>query len=566
MDSSFKEKIFSHLLLRFKQPGPLLGTLDLALLLSTFFLIFTRHEIFLILIFFFLTLGAFYWEFRAFVLRAGFWVAVTSVVVLISVLAYEVDAEELIDIPLLTSILVVVFVMARQRKHAEEALRDVNQHLENRVVERTAALTRLNEELVQEVVEHKRTETMLRQREEELRKLSRAVEQSPSIVIITDTQGKIEYVNPRFTQVTGYSLEEVVGKTPRFLKSGETPQAEYHRLWQTISTGGEWQGEFHNRKKNGELYWVSSSISPIRNPDGTITHFLAVQEDITKRKEAELQLERYNQELQTLLRQEQAMRDQLVQAEKFTAMGRMVASVAHELNNPLQTIKNCLFLARQDVLPEDPLYEYLNISTTEIDRLSNLVAQLREVYRPHTAEMVCPLDVGALLQETHTLVTPHLQKHRVQWKQSSPAANFLVEGIADQLKQVFLNISLNAIEAMQPTGGVLSVNMAANENRQVAITFTDTGPGISSENLSKVFEPLFTTKRAGTGLGLSISYDIVRAHGGQITVESQPGKGSSFIVWLPLLNSDAPLSPNGNREPKAEDTSRCMMSPETKDA
>ncbi|RME49908.1 MAG: hypothetical protein D6796_04100, partial [Caldilineae bacterium] len=128
--------------------------------------------------------------------------------------------------------------------------------------------------------------------------------------------------------------------------------------------------------------------------------------------------------------------------------------------------------------------------------------------------------------------------------------SFLVHGIADQLKQVFLNISLNAIEAMQPGGGTLSVGITSDaENEQLAVTFTDTGPGIASENLSKIFEPLFTTKRSGTGLGLSISYDIVRAHGGQITVESQPGDGTTFTVWLPRLQGDDSPPSNGSREP-----------------
>ena len=126
-----------------------------------------------------------------------------------------------------------------------------------------------------------------RQSEDQLRKLSRAVEQSPSTVIITDLDGNIEYANPKFTTVTGYTLDEVRGKNPRILKSGETPPAEYHRLWETITAGGEWRGEFHNMRKNGELFWEMASISPIKNADGVITHFLAVKEDITARKHAE---------------------------------------------------------------------------------------------------------------------------------------------------------------------------------------------------------------------------------------------------------------------------------------
>ena len=126
-----------------------------------------------------------------------------------------------------------------------------------------------------------------RQTEDQLRKLSRAVEQSPSTVIITDLDGNIEYANPKFTAVTGYTLDEVRGQNPRFLKSGETPSHEYAHLWETITAGGEWRGEFHNVRKNGELFWEMASISPIKNAEGQITHFLAVKEDITARKQAE---------------------------------------------------------------------------------------------------------------------------------------------------------------------------------------------------------------------------------------------------------------------------------------
>ncbi|MBI3944164.1 MAG: diguanylate cyclase [Chloroflexi bacterium] len=135
--------------------------------------------------------------------------------------------------------------------------------------------------------------------EAELRKLSRAVEQSPAVVIITDTAGKIEYVNPKFTQVTGYTSAEAIGQNPRILKSGEKSAEDYHKLWETITSGEEWQGEFHNKKKNGELYWESASISPIRNGEGSITHFLAVKQDVTEIKRAEAALQEANHQLQS---------------------------------------------------------------------------------------------------------------------------------------------------------------------------------------------------------------------------------------------------------------------------
>ncbi len=298
MSTIFKNVISSSL--NSRQTRWWFGLLDLVLLVTTLLLPFGEAEVLLIFIFFFLALGAFFWELRAFVLRSGFWVAVTTAAVLILLRSDEHFAEEVIEIVVLSGILVLVYIIASQRKRAEEALRDTNQDLENRVAERMTALTRLNDELVQEIIEREQTETTLRKSEEQLRKLSRAVEQSPSIVIITNTKGKIEYVNPKFSRATGYTLEDVIGKTPRILKSGETPTQEYKRLWKVITSGGEWRGEFHNRKKNGEFYWVFTSISPIRDPAGNITHFLAVQEDISERKLAEEALQKSEANLKAI--------------------------------------------------------------------------------------------------------------------------------------------------------------------------------------------------------------------------------------------------------------------------
>jgi PAS domain S-box-containing protein len=248
---------------------------------------------------------------------------------------------------------------------------------------------------------------------------------------------------------------------------------------------------------------------------------------------------RLYQELQNALMKELETHDQLVQAEKFAAVGRLLASITHEINNPLQTIKNCLYLSQMDITPGTPAYDALAMAATETNRLSNLVAQLREIYRPPTHGQNRPVQIPALLGEVHTLLAGYLQEKHVKWALARPNTALLkglvVEGVADQLKQVFLNICINAIDAMEPDGGIITIsfNRPADEDK-LGICIRDTGPGLTQEVKDKLFEPFTTTKEKGLGLGLAICYDIMKKHNGSIEVESEPGEGAAFTLWLPV--------------------------------
>ena len=197
---------------------------------------------------------------------------------------------------------------------------------------------------------------------------------------------------------------------------------------------------------------------------------------------------RSRRDLENALAQEQAIRQQLVQAEKLGALGRMVSSVAHELNNPLQTIKNCLYLTGQELSGDSPIHDYLEMAHSETQRLVHLVAQLRELYRPRTAGPV-PHDLAHLLRSVRTLMAHQLLSGRVQWQQPAHLPSYQVCIVSDRLKQVFINLATNAIEAMQPEGGQLLVDMAPSaDGRQVSVSFRDTGPGIAPEQISRIFD------------------------------------------------------------------------------
>ncbi len=225
-------------------------------------------------------------------LKAGLAIPILSrkkVVAVIGFFMFDAREKDVSLIKLISTIASQLGLVIH-RKQMEEGLRKAYERLELRIEERTAELLKANKLLQDEVAER-------RQKEERLRKFSHAIEQSPSSIIITDVKGNIEYANPKFMQLTGYTPEEIIGKNPRFLKSGKTPPEEYKQLWTTITSGGEWRGEFYNKKKSGEFYWESVSISPIKNQEGVITHFVAIKEDITKHKQTELEYQKANESL-----------------------------------------------------------------------------------------------------------------------------------------------------------------------------------------------------------------------------------------------------------------------------
>jgi PAS domain S-box-containing protein len=353
------------------------------------------------------------------------------------------------------------------------------------------------------------------------------VEQSPSIVIITNNKGCIEYVNPKFTQVTGYTLEEMSGENPRTLKSGETSPEEYRHLWQTITDGQEWRGEFHNRKKSGELYWESASISPIRNTDGEISHFVAVKEDITERKRLASEVEVRNQEL--------------LKHRELTAIGRLANMVAHDLRNPLSSVKMGLQILQKQANTHigEQERELIQISMDQVRYMEEILTDLLIFSRPDAIALEW-IKIDKLLETTVASLQKQIDEHHVAVSLHCQPGLPRVHGDPVKLRQVFSNLIINAVQACS---GLLerkpevAVNVAlaiGQSGTKLQVEVSDNGPGIPPALSEKVFEPFFTMRAKGSGLGLSIVKRIVEQHHGRINLEPRSRGGTRAVVTLLL--------------------------------
>lgn len=390
--------------------------------------------------------------------------------------------------------------------------------------------------------------TKIKTAEENIIKLSGAVEQSPVSVVITDVKGDIEYVNPKFLAVSGYTAEEVTGQNPRILKSGDTPPEVYKELWETITAGGAWRGEFLNKKKNGEYFWEMASISPIRDSQGNITHFLGVKEDITERKSYESSLRASNEMLTKTLNEMVRLQTSLIRTEKLASLGALSAGVAHEIKNPLNIIATTVQLLEMEAqLPEESRAQFATI-LEQVQRAARITENLRDFARERRPE-IRAVNLQALLDKTLSLVRYEMGLENIKAVTDFPEDPITLMADADQLAQVFLNIisnardSMNERQAAEPYDqlaakgweGVLRITVRRRDGR-VVIEFHDQGNGIPQEAMDKLFDPFFTTKPEGkgTGLGLSISHSIIENHGGSIRASSMPGEGSTFTILLPL--------------------------------
>ncbi|MGE5795872.1 MAG: PAS domain S-box protein [Ignavibacteria bacterium] len=355
----------------------------------------------------------------------------------------------------------------------------------------------------------------------ELKKLSSAVEQSPASVVITDLNGVIQYVNPKFTEVSGYAYNEAIGKNPRILKSGKTPEHIYVNLWKMISTGNEWKGELFNKKKNGELFWEYISISPIKNESGAITHYVAVKEDITEQKQTARNLE------EALIEVKRSNKD----------LEQFAYTASHDLQEPIRMIKSyaqLLEMQNKEDFSKDG-QEFINYITEGASRMQQLINDLLKYSRVSTTgksfeEVDCNVVLKDVLEDLKFLI---LEENAVLEIGNMP----IVKGDRTQLRQLFQNLIQNAIKCKCEKNPEIKIRSEIKDKYWL-FSIKDNGIGIDPkfhERIFTIFQRLHSREKyQGTGVGLAICKKIIERHGGQIFVESELNKGAVFYFTIPM--------------------------------
>ncbi len=364
-----------------------------------------------------------------------------------------------------------------------------------------------------------------RETQRQLRLLASALEAAADAIVVTDAAGVIEWVNPSFTAVSGYTLDDVRGRSTRLLRSGVHPPEFYRDMWTTIRSGRVWRGEIENRRKDGRVYAEQMTITPVKDGAGVVTHYVAVKRDVSEQR---------------------ALEAQFRQAQKMEAIGQLAGGIAHDFNNLMTAILGYCEILLDQMPHEDPNRADVEEIRSAGQRASSLTRQLlafsrKQILQPTTFDVrgtVSGLDkmLRRVIREDIALTIDHC------------ADPLFVRADVGQVEQVLINLVINASDAM-PAGGALAVSTrvadldeafvrahpGAAKGRYVAIEVRDTGTGMPPEVVGRIFEPFFTTKPQGkgTGLGLSMVYGIVKQSGGYIAVQTAVGAGSVFTVYLP---------------------------------
>ncbi|MBT6457187.1 MAG: PAS domain S-box protein [Gammaproteobacteria bacterium] len=488
--------------------------------------------------------------------------------------------------------------------------------------------------------------TQYRENEIKIRHLSEAVEQSPASVMLTDKHGKIEYINPKFEHLTGYKLDDIKGLNPRVLKSGETSPEDYSRLWNTVRKGKTWRGIFHNRKKNGELYWESASISGIRNPEGEITHFLAVKEDITEQKMLEerfkhcfnsapvamvmtdssgaillandtlQQLYGYKEEelvgqainiiipddteSKQLIAQKQntldnsainstnsmdflaykksgemfpvevgfssaptlegklnisaiidltarieletellQRNDEISRNQALNTVGKMANMIAHDLRNPLSSIKMGLqiFQKQSNKISHDDAVEINQIALEQVLYMEEILEDLMSYSRPDAVKLEW-VEIKKVVEHSIGLVQKDIDSFNAKINTWYEKGLPIINADSRKLRQIISNLLTNAMQSVETLHDVtpvinITVQLDLTEsNSYIKITIQDNGCGIDNDKVDELFEPFYTSRAKGTGLGLAIAKRFIELQQGSMQLQAGENEGTTAIVKL----------------------------------
>jgi PAS domain S-box-containing protein len=393
-----------------------------------------------------------------------------------------------------------------------------------------------------DITERKRTE-------ERMRLQSAALEAAVNSVVITDTAGTIQWVNPAFCQITGYTKEEAVGQNPRVLKSGHQPSDYYAEMWRTITAGRSWRGEFVNRRKDGTLYTENVTITPVRDADGRIRHYVAIKQDISALKQSIAELNAAHAEL---AEKNVVLQNALVEARAAVeAKASFLATMSHEIRTPMNGVLGIASLLRATapLTPEQLDYiETIHSSGDTLLALINDVLDYSKIDSVHLDLERVPFDLRLCLEETLEALAPRAQqKHLDLAAQIDDAVPATIVGDAVRLRQVLTNLVGNALKFTEHGEVVIEVSATPAAEGQALLRFSvrDTGIGIPPDKIGRLFKAFSqgdtSTTRiyGGTGLGLVISQRLVQLMGGHITVESQPGVGTMFAFALTVPTGPA---------------------------
>lgn len=358
-----------------------------------------------------------------------------------------------------------------------------------------------------------------RREETQLQLYHRLFELVQDGVMLTDTQGRLLEWNPAMERLTGWTRDEVIGRTPSLLQSGKHPPEFFGRMWQTIQSGSAFVDRVVNRRKDGSEFLAWESVSPVKDPDGAIRYVLAILTDLTDRER---------------------MLEALRHTEQVKLVGQLAGGILHEIRNPLIGIGSlATHLAEQTSLAET-VRDRCRLIAQEASRI-DAILQSHLGQLPKRSFDFRPCDLPSLLEDTLALLQSRLEAAKVAVVTDVSPSLPLVEASRGHLQQVWLNVMMNAIEVM-PQGGRLMVRANPVNLRGAAgvlFVFEDTGSGIAPEDLARIYEPFFTSGKAkGVGLGLTISRDIIDRHGGQFTIKSPPGRGAIVEIWLPVRQKE----------------------------